>query len=193
MRSRCTRIDEWRFEWEPASPSPTKPARTRRPSLDRLFVALRAAAVCMAAVEAGCGSQSAEDPTPVGSLAENAVRVPQTPLDGATIPKYVDPLPTLSNGRVNGTATVSVDMREFQQRVLPGSVYSGLPAPFRAGTFLWGYKVNNSGPSWPSATIESQRNAATSVIYSNSLRGGNGAQPVLQRYLTQDLTLHWAD
>src|SRR4029078_11077067 len=120
------------------------------------------------------------------------VVVPQTPLDGATIPKYVDLLPTLSDNRVDGTTTANVDMEEVQQKMLPSSVYASLPAPFNAGTFLWGYEVN-ANPQFPARTIEAPRGTATSVVYANNLQGPNGSAPFLQKYLTQDLTIHWAD
>jgi FtsP/CotA-like multicopper oxidase with cupredoxin domain len=116
--------------------------------------------------------------------------VPQTALPGKSVPKYVDPLPTFV--RVSGTS-VSVSMEEFQQKVLPASVYTGLPAPFNAGTFVWGYNVNGLGPSYPARTIEAQRTVPTTVTYTNNLVGPKGAPPFLQKYLTVDQTLHWAD
>jgi FtsP/CotA-like multicopper oxidase with cupredoxin domain len=79
-------------------------------------------------------------------------------------------------------------MQEFQQKVLPASVYAALPAPFNAGTYLWGYNINNAGPSWPARTIEAKRNVATTAAYTNSLVNTN-----LQNLLTVDQTLHWAD
>src|SRR5689334_8771033 len=54
--------------------------------------------------------------------------VPQTPLPAKNIPKFVDPLPTFVGARVPGTSLV-VSMLEFQQKILPESVYSRLPAP----------------------------------------------------------------
>jgi spore coat protein A len=53
--------------------------------------------------------------------------------------------------------------------------------------------VNDRPAHFPAATIEARRNVDTKVIYSNSLRRGDGTPPALQRYLTQDLTIHWAD
>jgi spore coat protein A len=146
----------------------------------------------MAAV-AGC-SGGEKNHTVVDNVGEEAVRVSQAPLDGATIPKYVDALPVLP--RVRPTSTVQVDMLEFQQKVLPASIYANLPAPFNAGTRLWGYKVANTGggsggtvqANWPSATLEVQQNVSNFVTFLNDLNN-----PVLQRYLTQDLTIHWAD
>src|SRR5262245_2098871 len=65
----------------------------------------------------------------------------QTPLAGTSIPKFVDPLPTFVGRRVNATVPLQVNMEEFQQKVLPASVYAPLAPPFNNGTFLWGYDV----------------------------------------------------
>jgi FtsP/CotA-like multicopper oxidase with cupredoxin domain len=139
----------------------------------------------------GCAAH--DEPLNVTSAEAPSVVVAQTPLDGGTIPKYVDPVPLLGSSRVSGTSTVNVDMVEFQQKILPASVYSRLAAPFNAGTFQWGYRVNNSAPHYPGATIEARQGTATSVNYSNHLQGPNGSAPFLQKYLTLDLTVHWSD
>jgi spore coat protein A, manganese oxidase len=132
-------------------------------------------------------------PPATGTRVSASVVVNQAPLDGATVPKYVEPLPTLGGARVDGTATVRVQMVEFQQKMLPASVYALLPPPFNAGTFLWGYRVNNHAAAYPAATIEARQGTATSVIYDNQLQGPHGSAPFLQKYLTQDLTVHWSD
>jgi FtsP/CotA-like multicopper oxidase with cupredoxin domain len=139
------------------------------------------------------GCAGGGEPEQVSATAQPSVLVAQTPLDGATVPKYVEPLTTLSNSRVDGTSTVNVAMVEFQQKMLPASMYSSLPAPFNAGTFLWGYKVNGNNPHYPASTIEARQGTATTVRYDNQLQGRNGTAPFLQKYLTQDLTVHWAD
>lgn len=140
------------------------------------------------------GCTGGDDPLQVTATAQPSVLVPQTPLDGAAVPKYVERLTTLSDDRVDGTRTVTVHMEEFQQKILPASMYSRLPAPFNNGTFLWGYEVNsNTHPQFPSRTIEARRGTATNVNYTNKLQGANGGAPFLQKYLTQDLTIHWAD
>jgi FtsP/CotA-like multicopper oxidase with cupredoxin domain len=83
-------------------------------------------------------------------------------------------------------------MNEFQQQVLPASMYSGLSAPFNAGTFVWGYQTNAGRISFPSHypafTIVAKRGIPTNVKYVNNL-----VDPVLQSYLTVDQTLHWAN
>jgi FtsP/CotA-like multicopper oxidase with cupredoxin domain len=116
----------------------------------------------------------------------------QSAVAGGTIPKYVEPVPTFS-GRRATAAALTVDMVEFQQKVLPASFYASLPAPYSAGTYLWGYKVGAADPSWPGVTIEAHQGTANVVTYTNSLQGAGGAPPVLARYLTTDLSVHWAD
>jgi FtsP/CotA-like multicopper oxidase with cupredoxin domain len=117
----------------------------------------------------------------------------QTPLPGKSIPKYVDPLPTFVGARVQAGTAYSVEMDEFQQQMLPASLYAGLPEPFRRGTYVWGYKVNDSGPYSPGFTVEAQRGVPTTVTYTNNLIRPDGSPPVLQKYITVDQTLHWAD
>ena len=116
-----------------------------------------------------------------------SVQIPQLPLPGKAIPKYVDPLPHFAGLRVMGT-NLMVSMEEFQQMVLPAAMYAALPAPYNAGTYVWGYNVNGSGPLYPAFTIEAQRWMPTTVTYINNLWS-----PVLQQYLSVDKTLHWAD
>jgi len=146
-----------------------------------LAVSLSAAALL------GCGQAAAPD-QPAGSVAQASVTTPQTPLDTNTIPKFVEALPTFNGRRVNATATVNVRMEEFQQKVLPATFYNGLAAPFRNGTFLWGYNINGAGASWPARTIEARRGTATTAIYTNALTNTH-----LQSLLSVDQSLHWAD
>jgi spore coat protein A, manganese oxidase len=112
----------------------------------------------------------------------------QTPLPGSSIPKYVDPLPIFAGERVTA-ADVAVSISEFQQQILPASVYAGLAAPFDKGTFVWGYKVGDRPANYPGFTIETQRSTPTTVTYHNDLP----LSPFLQGYLTVDQTVHWAD
>ncbi len=139
------------------------------------------------AIAAACGGPP-EANEHLDTARQNSVRTPQTPLSGNSIPKFVDPVPTFTNNRVNASATVNVNMQEFQQKVLPASVYAGLTAPFRNGTFLWGYNINNAGASWPARTVEARQGVATTAIYTNSLTNTH-----LQSLLTVDQSLHWAD
>src|SRR4051812_22639918 len=166
--------------------------RTREGTRYLYVLLARAASLGLAGV-AVLGCTGGDEPLPVSSNTAPPVLQPQTPLDGATVPKYVDRLPTLSGSRVDGTRAVSVDMHEFQQKMLPSSVYASLPAPFNAGTFMWGYQLNGGTTQFPAQTIQARQGTATSVVYANRLAGRNGGAPFLQKYLTQDLTIHWAD
>ena len=145
-----------------------------------------------AAVGAGALIRWQLDPT--SGLLFNTVRAfasvgtPQTALDGGKIPKFVDPLPTFAGRRI-GDPSIEVGMFEFQQNVLPEDLYAGRPAPFNAGTYVWGYQVGDAAPSWPGATIEAQRGRTTTVKYVNALP----LDPFLRKYLTFDQTIHWAD
>jgi FtsP/CotA-like multicopper oxidase with cupredoxin domain len=138
----------------------------------------------------GLGCESASDPTAgaVTVRVGESVSVPQTPLEGTSITPFVEALTTFNGRRVNGTATVNVNMQEFQQKVLPASFYASRPAPYNAGTYLWGYNENGAGPSWPARTIESKQNVSTTAIYTNSLTNTQ-----LQKFLTVDQSIHWAD
>ncbi len=111
-----------------------------------------------------------------------SVQVPQIPLPGSAIPKYVDPLPSFVGTRVTGT-DLTVTMSEFMQQVLPAAFPQ---------TRVWGYGIsdgaNSYGPLYPAFTIEAQKGTPTTVRYVNSL-----VSPALQPYLTVDQTLHWAD
>src|SRR6266487_1503143 len=121
-------------------------------------------------------------------------QVPQTALPGSSITQFATPLPTFVGRRVS-SSSVNVGMFEFQQHVLPDSVYSSLPSPFNRGTYLWGYATGAAGssggvaPSWPGVTIEAHKGTATTVRYVNNLPGAS----VLRKYLTIDQTIHWAD
>src|SRR6266496_162772 len=109
--------------------------------------------------------------------------VPQTPLSGKSIPKFVDPLPTFAGSRVTGS-NLMVAAREFAQRVLPSSFPE---------TWVWGYSISDGvvtwGPHYPGFTIEAQRGTPTTVRYVNQLP----FRPRLQQHLLIDQTVHWAN
>jgi spore coat protein A len=117
-----------------------------------------------------------------------SVTTPQTPLPGKSIPKYVDALPTFAGRRIKGT-NLTVSMEEFRQYVLPRAVY---PAGSQ-GTFVWGYRTTGGtgdhSLSYPGITIEAQRGTAVTARYVNNLP----LSPGLQKYLTLDQTIHWAE
>ena len=136
----------------------------------------------------GCRMEDARAAGNRRTASTASVRVAQTPLDGNSLPKFVDPLPTFQGRRVDGTSPIQVNMEEFQQKVLPASVYAALPAPYDGGTYLWGYDLNGTGASWPARTIEARKGTTTTVTYTNSLTNTR-----LQSLLTVDQSLHWAD
>ena len=120
--------------------------------------------------------------------------VSQTALDGATIPKFVDSVPTFVGARVDAfkNSNLIVNNLEFQEKILPGSLYSGLGEPYNNGTYVWGYSVNDGqktfGPLYPAFTIEAKRHTPLRVTYLNSL-----TNTFLQQHLTVDQTVHWAN
>jgi FtsP/CotA-like multicopper oxidase with cupredoxin domain len=130
---------------------------------------------------------------PAGVLAQPV----QTQMPGASIPKYVEPVPTFAGQRIGGPLLVTT-LKETVQKVLPQSVYQALPAPFSQGTEVWGYETTGHdsitgafvtrGPSYPGFTVEAKQNVPTTVIYGNGLRS-----PKLQSLLPVDQTLDWAD
>jgi spore coat protein A len=119
-----------------------------------------------------------------------SVQVPQTPLPGSSIPQFVDPVPLFVGNRVTNTSP-TVSVLEFQQKILPESMYAGLKFPFNQGTYVWGYKVDGKPPFTPGYTIQAQRHVPTTVTYVNNLPlpGNSRLEPLL----TIDQTIHWAD
>jgi len=139
---------------------------------------------------AGAGLAVRLDAPQLFETASASDQVPQTALPGSSIARYVTPLTTFAGRRVN-SSSVTVGMHEFQQNVLPDSVYSSLPAPFNRGTYLWGYGIGAAGaaPAYPGVTVEAHKGTATNITYVNTLP----VNPVLRKYLTYDQTIHWAD
>jgi spore coat protein A len=137
----------------------------------------------------------------------------QTPLVSKTLTKYGDQLPTFVGARVTG-ANIGVTYNEFQETVLPNSFYSLLPTSValtspggaalgtinpQLGTYVWGYGIDGSAfPSghYPSLTIVAQKGTPTTVTYTNTLPTStaiNPAGPILQKFITIDQSIHWAD
>ncbi|MGH2481717.1 MAG: twin-arginine translocation signal domain-containing protein, partial [Ktedonobacteraceae bacterium] len=115
---------------------------------------------------------------------------PQTPLVSATIPQFVEPLTTFVGRRVTSTS-FDVGMREFQQKVLPDSLYATMPSPFSQGTYVWGYKVDSRPAFYPGFTVEARRGTPTTINYINQLSSPQSSH--LEPLLTIDQTIHWAD
>jgi spore coat protein A len=146
-------------------------------------------------------------------------QVMQEVLDGSTLEKFVEPVPTFNGHRVDGRKKLTISAEEFQQKILPSSFYKTLPSSVeyksvdtgeplfvinpKKGTYLWGYKINDGehdfGPSFPATTIEAERGVKTEVKYKNHLRkfkdkkGDRLAGPLLQKFLTVDVSFQWAN
>jgi len=144
-------------------------------------------------------------------------QVKQKVLKGIKVHKFVDPLPIPQ--RADGTKKLVVSAEEFQQKILPDSFYRKLPSSLvyksaktgeplftinpRKGTYVWGYKVNDGdkeyGPFFPAPTIEVKRGVKTKIEYKNNLhrftdkKGHRLAGPLLQKFLTVDLSFQWAN
>jgi spore coat protein A len=109
-----------------------------------------------------------------------AFLVPQSPLAGKFIPKYVDPMPNFAGARVDGTMPITVSVEEISQQVLPAA----FPA-----TTVWAYRVGPRPPFYPGYTIEAFRGTPTMVTYENNL----SLLPALEESITVDQTIHWAN
>ncbi len=146
-------------------------------------------------------------------------QVIQEVLDGSTLPKFVEEVPLFNKNRVDGTRKLTVTAKEFQQKILPKSFYDGLSSTVeyrsietgellftinpKKGTYMWGYKIDDGkrtyGPSFPAHTIQAQRGEKTKVEYKNHLyrfKDKNDkklAGPLLQKFLTVDLSFQWAN
>src|SRR5262245_20937900 len=143
----------------------------------------------MAGVAVGAASFTSADTLLAASRVIASVSQPQTPLPSANIPKYVTALRTFAGGRVVSRTSFNTKMVEFQQPVLPSSMY---PSPFQGGTWLWGYGVDSTPPSWPGSTVEAVRGTPIDVTYINNLPLAASKSHV-EPLLTIDQTLHWAD
>jgi FtsP/CotA-like multicopper oxidase with cupredoxin domain len=110
-------------------------------------------------------------------------------LSPKVIPQFVEPLPHFANHRMTGTS-FTASAEEIQQMVLPATFYAALPAPYNAGTYVWGYNVNGVGAHYPGFTVEAERGVPTTMWYANNLPVSGS---IVQWYITVDQTLHWAD
>jgi spore coat protein A, manganese oxidase len=139
--------------------------------------------------------------------AQASVQIAQTPLDGATVLKWQDPLPVFgpadpTHPRQPAGSAYTVYYEEFQQKVLYNSFYSGsLPIidlgggrtiDPNLGTTVWGYRVGARPQLYPGFTVEAQQGTPTTVTYINNL-GTDTTFPILQKYITVDQTLMWAN
>jgi spore coat protein A, manganese oxidase len=142
--------------------------------------------------------------------AQASVQIPgQIPLPGSSVTKWLDPLPVFGPGAGPGPtqrepagSALTVYYQEFQQKVLPNSFYTGL-TPFNLpdgrtidpsiGTYVWGYKVGTKTQLYPGFSVEAQQGTPTTVTYINNLGTSTAPYPILQKYITVDQTLMWAN
>jgi len=130
------------------------------------------------------------------SLPAFAQVVPAPPLAPTLVPKFVEPLPMPLRVPVTATTAahpLQLTMNEFQQRLLPNSFYSALPAPYNAGAYLWCYQAAGWPQTFPGPTLEARVGVPAHIQYVNNIVGPGGAPPVLQGLIAVDQTVHWAD
>ncbi|MBA3721231.1 MAG: multicopper oxidase domain-containing protein [Parachlamydiaceae bacterium] len=146
-------------------------------------------------------------------------QVKQFVIDGGIIPKFVEPLTTYNGERVDGIRKIKVTAKEFQQKILPNSFYQNLPRSVtyksvetgmplvtidpREGTYMWGYEMSDGkktyGPSYPAHTVEVERHKKSYVKGLNHLfpfkdkKGRILKGPLLQKFLTVDVSFQWAN
>jgi len=118
---------------------------------------------------------------------------PQTLLQGATIPKFVDPLPVTEISVIPATTgpapvAYNITLAEFQAQILPTGLY---PA-----SWVWGYLTDTDSTATPRASylgpvVVAARGIETHVTYKNQLP--YGASSMVQNLLPIDQTLDWAD
>jgi spore coat protein A, manganese oxidase len=141
--------------------------------------------------------------TPTASLSPTPVV--QVPLDGSTIPQFVEALPLLDitgapsgvmKTIVAGSNQIVLDMREFKSNILP----AGLTLPggeVYSGTYVWGYLPGTAIPTGNLETyigpvIVAQRNTPTEVKYVNDLGTTDTTQLLFYKNAT-DMSIHWAN
>ncbi|MBO0884509.1 MAG: hypothetical protein J2P17_30090, partial [Mycobacterium sp.] len=122
--------------------------------------------------------------------ARASVLLPQVPLPGSQIPQFAEPLPTFVGSRVD-SSSYTTTVQEFQQIVLPSSVYANLPSPFNRGTYVWGLQNGTQPAHWPGHTTIAHRGTPTTATYVNNIPLPGRSQ--LEPRLTIDQTLSWAN
>jgi len=135
---------------------------------------------------------------PVSPRVARAARPHATakPVRILSIPKYVEELPqlpTLDGTTTSRSSPAVLSLREFQQQILPASVYRQLTGRYRKGTYIWSYTVPGQPMTYPGPTIEARFGTPTWVRYVNDLEGPGNNPLFLQGRLPVDQTIHWAD
>lgn len=123
----------------------------------------------------------------------------QIPLNPASVPKFVDPMPHFAGLRVDAKAGGDLYVKvvpHTQVAVSTGTILNNGTVGVTPGAGVgpyWVYQVSTDGinftpPNWPSFTIEAQRGNPLNVTYLNELTG----QTYSDVNLIVDQTLHWA-
>jgi spore coat protein A len=120
-----------------------------------------------------------------------AAEVPQIPLDGRTLPQFVDPLPALDTV-VAGADRLTFHMREFRAFPLPAG-FTAASGEYQ-GTAVWGYLApgETGRDSYLGPVIVARRGVPTEIAWVNDL-GATADSQVLAYTRSTDQTLHWAD
>lgn len=138
--------------------------------------------------------------------------IPQKKLNPNTIAQFVTPLPTFGDGGLGFVLptrfaadnalglTRTIEILETQVLSLPDSFYLKLPATItvapgvtinpQLGTWVYAYREPGQvyNGSWIGPSILAPRGWRDNVVYVNKI-----ANSLLQKYLTTDQTLAWAD
>jgi spore coat protein A len=132
-----------------------------------------------------------------GSSVSASKLVRQRPLDARSIPQFVENLPDFSVlGRVNGDKPYRVRFEEFQQKILPASFYATLPAPYSAGTMVFGYGMDQGAKHYPALPLKGLYPGYTVVVTRDHTAFAdyrNNLSPSLARTLTIDQSIDWAN
>ena len=151
----------------------------------RLFSVARWTAMMIALIAIGGASVSASK------------LVRQRPLDPRTIPQFVDNLPDFSAlGRVNGDQPYRVRSEQFQQKILPASFYATLPAPYSAGTMVYGYAMDQGSKHFPALPLKGLYPGYTVVVTRDRtafVNYENHVSATLAKTLTIDQSIDWAN
>jgi FtsP/CotA-like multicopper oxidase with cupredoxin domain len=102
-------------------------------------------------------------------------------------------LPTLDGTTTSRSSPAVLSLREFQQQILPASVYRQLTGRYRKGTYIWSYTVPGRPPRYPGPTIEARVGTPTVVQYVNDLQAHGNQSLFIQPRFPVDQTIHWAD
>jgi FtsP/CotA-like multicopper oxidase with cupredoxin domain len=130
-------------------------------------------------------------PWRLGRSVAEATAAPAEPLEGKTIDRFVDPLPSLDVVTA-GAERIRLHMREFRSMVLP-STFRPASGTYD-GTHVWGYLTSGetSRASYLGPVIVARRGTPTEIEWVNEL-GDTSTSKVRAYVRSTDQTIHWAD